>query len=124
MVELKSDAALEAMREAGRVVARALAAVRDAAAVGTSLADLDEVAHGVLRAAGARSPFLHYHPSFAPTPFPAVICTSLTEVQITAGNGVDGMEGWERVRADRAAELAGWPADAAGRGTRRRRGRA
>ena len=56
MVELKSDAALDAMREAGRVVARALAAVRDAAAVGTSLADLDEVAHDVLRQAGARSP--------------------------------------------------------------------
>jgi methionyl aminopeptidase len=80
MVELKSDAAVAAMREAGRVVAQALAAVRDRAAVGTSLLELDEVAHGVLRAAGASSPFLNYRPSFAPTPFPAVICASVNDV--------------------------------------------
>ena len=32
MVDLKTDAAVDAMREAGRVVAHALTAVRDAAA--------------------------------------------------------------------------------------------
>jgi methionyl aminopeptidase len=37
MVEIKTDAALESMREAGRVVANALAAARAAAAVGVSL---------------------------------------------------------------------------------------
>ena len=37
MVEIKTDAALEAMREAGRVVAQALAAARGAAAVGVRL---------------------------------------------------------------------------------------
>ena len=50
MIEIKSDAALDAMREAGRVVANALAAARREAAVGVTLADLDEVAHEVLRA--------------------------------------------------------------------------
>ena len=49
MIEIKSDAALDAMREAGRVVANALAAARREAAVGVTLADLDEVAHEVLR---------------------------------------------------------------------------
>ena len=39
MVEIKSDVELDAMREAGRVVANALAAVRNEAAVGVSLAD-------------------------------------------------------------------------------------
>ena len=34
MVEIKNQAALDAMREAGRVVARALAASRDVAATG------------------------------------------------------------------------------------------
>jgi len=53
VIDIKSDAALEAMREAGRVVAVALAAVRSEAAIGVSLADLDEVAHEVLRKAGA-----------------------------------------------------------------------
>ncbi len=44
MVEFKSESALAAMREAGRVVARALAAVWEAADVGVSLKELDEVA--------------------------------------------------------------------------------
>ena len=71
MVEIKTDSDLDAMREAGRVVADALAAARDSAGVGVRLLDLDEAAHAVIREAAARSPFLHYHPSFAPTPFPA-----------------------------------------------------
>ncbi|MDX6328078.1 MAG: methionyl aminopeptidase, partial [Streptomycetaceae bacterium] len=37
MVEIKTDAALEAMREAGRVVAHALTAARAAATVGIRL---------------------------------------------------------------------------------------
>ncbi|MBB0230884.1 type I methionyl aminopeptidase, partial [Streptomyces calidiresistens] len=65
MVEIKSDAAMDAMREAGRVVGRALAAVRKAALPGTRPVDLDEVARGVIAEAGARPAFLHYHPPFA-----------------------------------------------------------
>jgi methionyl aminopeptidase len=113
MVELKSDAALEAMREAGRVVAHALAAVRDAAAVGTSLAELDEVAHDVLRAAGAHSPFLHYHPSFAPTPFPAVICTSVNDVIVHGIPDTYRLRDGDLVSVDCGAELDGWTGDAA-----------
>ena len=113
MIEIKSDAAIEAMREAGRVVATALAAVRRAAAVGVSLSELDEVAHGVLRAAGARSPFLNYHPSFAPTPFPAVICASVNDVIV---HGIpDGyrLADGDLVSIDFGAQLDGWTGDAA-----------
>jgi methionyl aminopeptidase len=113
VVELKTDTALEAMREAGRVVAHALAAVRDAAAVGTSLADLDEVAHGVLAAAGARSPFLHYHPSFAPTPFPAEICASVNDVIVHGIPGRYRLRDGDLVSIDCGAELDGWTGDAA-----------
>lgn len=56
MVQLKTDTSIEAMREAGRVVAQVLTAARDAAAPGVSLRELDEVARGVLREAGAGSP--------------------------------------------------------------------
>ena len=73
MVELKTRGELEAMREAGRVVARALTAVRENAEVGVTLKALDEIAHSVIRDAGATSPFLNYRPHFAMTPFPAVI---------------------------------------------------
>lgn len=70
MVELKTDTSIEAMYEAGQVVGRALTAVQKAADVGVSLLELDEVARGVLREAGASSPFLGYRPSFAGTPSP------------------------------------------------------
>lgn len=79
MVEIKTDGELDAMREAGRVVAQALAAVQEAAAPGVSLRELDEVARGVLAGAGATSPFLGYQPGFAPIPFPAVICASVND---------------------------------------------
>ena len=113
VIEIKSDAAIDAMREAGRVVANALAAVRREAAVGVSLAELDEVAHEVLRKAGARSPFLNYHPSFAPTPFPAVICASVNDVIV---HGIpDGyrLADGDLVSIDFGAELDGWTGDAA-----------
>ena len=92
MVEIKTDASLDAMREAGRVVAAALAAARKEAAVGVSLRELDEAARAVLREAGAGSPFLCYRPHFAPTPFPAVICASVTSCVVsTIGTGSPGL---------------------------------
>lgn len=113
MIEIKDAAAVAAMRAAGQVVARALAAVKSAAAPGVSLAELDEVAHDVLRAAGARSPFLHYHPSFAPVPFPAVICASVNDVIV---HGIpDGyrLADGDLLSIDFGAELNGWTGDAA-----------
>jgi methionyl aminopeptidase len=113
MVEIKNDGALDAMREAGRVVARALAASRDAAAPGVSLLELDEAAHQVIREAGASSPFLNYHPSFAPSPFPAVICASVND---TIVHGIpDGyrLKDGDLVSIDCGATLDGWTGDAA-----------
>ncbi|WP_236244979.1 type I methionyl aminopeptidase [Streptomyces sp. CC210A] len=113
MVEIKTDAALDAMREAGRVVARALAAVREAAGVGVSLKELDEAARTVLAEAGARSPFLGYRPSFAPTPFPAVICTSVNDA-IVHGVPTDyRLRDGDLVSVDCGARLDGWTGDAA-----------
>ncbi|MET9804352.1 type I methionyl aminopeptidase [Streptomyces sp. NPDC006368] len=113
MVEIKSDAALDAMREAGRVVAHALAAVRDAAAVGTSLRELDEAARTVLAEAGARSPFLGYQPSFAPTPFPAVICTSVNDAVVHGVPTDYRLRDGDLVSVDCGAELDGWTGDSA-----------
>ncbi|GGX94661.1 type I methionyl aminopeptidase [Streptomyces minutiscleroticus] len=113
MVELKTDAAMDAMHEAGQVVGRALTAVREAADVGVSLLELDEVAHGVLRDAGASSPFLGYHPSFAPTPYPAVVCASVNDAIV---HGIpDGyrLRDGDLVSVDFGAELGGWVGDSA-----------
>ncbi|MFR9725780.1 type I methionyl aminopeptidase [Streptomyces sp. MS19] len=113
MVEIKTDAALDAMREAGRVVARALAAAQEAAAVGVTLRELDEAARAVLDGAGARSPFLGYLPSFAPTPFPAVTCVSVNDALVHGiPDGYRLREG-DVVSVDCGAELDGWTGDAA-----------
>ena len=58
MVELKTPGEIDAMAAAGAVVARALAATRDATGSGVRLTELDQVAREVLREAGASSPFL------------------------------------------------------------------
>ena len=113
MVEIKTDTALEAMREAGRVVAQALAAVRAAAAVGVSLRELDEAARTVLTGAGARSPFLGYQPSFAPVPFPAVICTSVNDAVVHGIPDDYRLRDGDLVSVDCGAELDGWTGDAA-----------
>ncbi|MFE7891519.1 type I methionyl aminopeptidase [Streptomyces sp. NPDC057412] len=113
MVELKTDTAIDEMRMAGQVVGRALTAVREAAGVGVSLLELDEVARGVLREAGATSPFLGYRPSFAPVPFPAVICASVNDAIV---HGIpDGyrLRDGDVVSIDCGAQLGGWAGDSA-----------
>lgn len=113
MVEIKTDASLDAMRAAGRVVAQALAAVREAAAVGVTLRALDGIAHTVLREAGAGSPFLDYHPSWAPTPFPAVICASVNDAIVHGVPDTYRLRDGDLVSIDCGASLAGWVGDAA-----------
>ncbi|MFJ4819585.1 type I methionyl aminopeptidase [Streptomyces sp. NPDC088801] len=113
MVELKTDTSIDAMYEAGQVVARALTAARQTAAVGVSLLELDEVAHGVLREAGATSPFLGYRPSFAPTPFPAVLCVSVNDAIVHGIPGRYRLRDGDLVSIDFGAELGGWVGDSA-----------
>ena len=101
------------MRAAGRVVATALAQMRKQAAVGVTLLELDEVARAVLAEHGATSPFLHYQPSFAHTPFPAVICTSVNDAALhgipTRYRLTDG----DLISIDFGATLNGWTGDSA-----------
>ncbi|GHC52174.1 type I methionyl aminopeptidase [Streptomyces violaceochromogenes] len=113
MVELKTDTSIDAMYEAGQVVARALTAAQKAADVGVSLLELDEVAHGVLREAGATSPFLGYRPSFAPTPFPAVLCVSVNDAIVHGIPGRYRLRDGDLVSIDFGAELGGWVGDSA-----------
>ncbi|MGV9273524.1 type I methionyl aminopeptidase [Streptomyces griseosporeus] len=113
MVELKTDTSIDAMYEAGQVVARALTAVRQAAGVGVSLLELNEVAHDVLRAAGASSPFLGYRPSFAPTPFPAVLITSVNDAIVHGIPTAYRLRDGDLLSIDFGAELGGWAGDSA-----------
>src|SRR5579875_3559018 len=89
MVELKTPGEIAAMRAAGQVVARAL------------------------RAAGAASPFLGYKPSFAPAPFPAVVCTSVNDAALHGIPGRYRLVSGDLLSLDCGATLDGWTADAA-----------
>jgi methionyl aminopeptidase len=108
MIELKSPTELEAMRAAGLVVAKTLAALTAAVRPGVSTGELDELAEQTIRDAGAVPSFLGYHD------YPATICASVNE-QI-----VHGIPSREQVLADGdlisidcGAILDGWHGDSA-----------
>jgi methionyl aminopeptidase len=113
VVEIKTKGEIEAIRAAGHVVAEALSRVRAQSTAGTPLTDLDEVARSVLARAGATSPFLGYKPSFAPVPFPTVICISLNDAALHGIPTRRRLETGDLVSIDFGATLDGWVADAA-----------
>ncbi|MFE0734963.1 type I methionyl aminopeptidase [Streptomyces sp. NPDC058855] len=113
MVELKTNANLQAMREAGRVVAHALAAAREKAAPGVTPQELDRAARAVLDGAGAGSPFLGYRPEWAPTPFPAVLCVSVNDAIVHGIPDGTPLADGDVVSVDCGALLGGWAGDAA-----------
>jgi methionyl aminopeptidase len=112
-VDLKTPAQIEAMRAAGAVVARALAAAARVAAVGVTLRELDEAARSVIEEAGATSPFLGYRPSFASVPFPAVLCTSVNDAVLHGVPTDAALADGDLLCLDCGATLDGWTADAA-----------
>lgn len=113
MIELKTPTQLDAMRAAGRLVAGTLAAVRAHAKVGVTLLELDEVAAAMIADAGARSSFLHYHPRFAPSPYPAVICASVNDAVVHGVPTRRRLADGDLVSIDFGADVDGWHGDAA-----------
>jgi methionyl aminopeptidase len=113
MVEIKTRAEIELIRAAGKVVAGILAATRKAAAPGVTLRQLDEVARGVLKDAGATSPFLNYKPKFAPIAYPAVICASVNDAALHGIPDDYVLQPGDLLSIDAGATLDGWVGDAA-----------
>jgi methionyl aminopeptidase len=107
-VQVKTQAQLAKMHEAGQVVASALGAAADAVAPGVTTADLDAIASAQIAAAGAAPSFLGYHG------FPATICTCINEEIV---HGVPSASRVIRegdvVSIDCGASVDGWHADAA-----------
>ncbi|MBW3657250.1 MAG: type I methionyl aminopeptidase [Actinobacteria bacterium] len=113
MIVRKSQAEIDALREAGRVVAVAHEAIREAAVVGTTLLELDAIADQVLRDAGATSAFRGYQPHFAPSPFPGVICASVNDVVVHGIPDHYALQDGDVCSIDLGAVLDGWVGDAA-----------
>jgi len=84
MIELRTPAEVEQMRPAGAFVAEVLTELSSSAAVGVNLLELDELAHRMIRARGAESCYIDYHPSFGARPFGKVLCTSVNDAALHA----------------------------------------
>lgn len=113
MIGLKSPAEIEKMRNAGRVVAQTLAAVRNKASVGVSLQELNDVAAAAISAAGAVPAFLEYQPRWAPTPFSGVICASVNDAIVHGIPNDYRISDGDLVSIDCGAFLGGWCGDSA-----------
>jgi methionyl aminopeptidase len=107
-IQYKTPDQLIKMRDAGLVVAAALAKLREAVAPGVSTADLDAVAEAVIRDAGAIPSFKGYHG------YPATICASVNEqiVHAIPSPRLVLREG-DVISLDCGAIVDGWHGDAA-----------
>ncbi len=106
-IEYKTREQMRLMARAGVVVESALAAAREAAAVGATTADADAAAAEVIAAAGATSNFLGYHG------YPATICISINEEIVHGIPGARVIEDGDVVSIDAGAVVEGWHADSA-----------
>ncbi len=77
-IHIKSPDEIAVMREAGRIVARALQAMREVIRPGVSTAELDKLAETVIRDHGAIPAFLNYPKPDAPN-FPATVTASINQ---------------------------------------------
>ncbi|MEJ5913801.1 type I methionyl aminopeptidase [Pseudokineococcus sp. 1T1Z-3] len=106
-VEWKTPDQVRLMRQAGLVVADALAAVRAEVRPGTTTAQLDAVAEDLIRGAGALPSFLGYQG------FPASLCVSVNDEVVHGIPGERVLEDGDLVSVDCGAVLEGWHGDAA-----------
>jgi methionyl aminopeptidase len=113
VIELRTPAEIDEMRAAGSFVASVLEATRDAAAVGVNLLELDALAHDMIRARGAESCYIDYHPSFGGSPFGKVICTSVNDGVLHGLPHDYVLRDGDLLSLDFAANVEGWVADSA-----------
>lgn len=109
-VNIKTPVEIGIMREAGRINASVLAAVRELLNPGVSTADLDAAAENVLKKHGAVSPFKGYgYP-----PFPNSITVSINE-ELVHGipNGERKLKEGDIVSVDCGTFFEGYVADSA-----------
>jgi len=106
-IDRKTPEQIEKMRRAGAVVANTLAALREAAVVGVSTADLDAIAERSIRDAGAVPSFKGYHG------FPASICASVNDVIVHGIPDDTPLRDGDMISIDCGAILDGWHGDSA-----------
>jgi methionyl aminopeptidase len=111
---LKSPREIALMRDAGRLVAKALERVRTMAVPGVSTADMDAAVATIFREHGAVPLFKGYpSPTKGKPPFPAVICASVNEQVVHGIPNRRPLREGDIVSIDTGCRLNGWCGDAA-----------
>ncbi|HWH98477.1 MAG TPA: type I methionyl aminopeptidase [Pseudolysinimonas sp.] len=113
MIELRTPDEIARMQVTGGFVAGVLDAVAAASVVGANLLDLDRLAHDMIRARGAESCYIDYHPSFGGSPFGKVICTSVNDAVLHGLPHDYKLQDGDLLSLDFAANVDGWVADSA-----------
>ncbi|WP_066042615.1 type I methionyl aminopeptidase [Herbiconiux solani] len=113
MIELKTPAEIEQMRPAGAFVAEVLTELAARTAVGVNLLKLDRIAHDMIKARGAESCYIDYHPSFGASPFGKVLCTSVNDAVLHGLPFDYALRDGDVLSLDFAASVDGWVADSA-----------
>jgi methionyl aminopeptidase len=108
--ELKSARELALMREAGKLVARALRICREMAKPGAKTIDIDQAVEAFYAKHGAIPLFKGYP---GKTPFPAVTCLSINEQVVHGIPGQRALKEGDLLKVDTACRLNGWCADRA-----------
>ena len=109
--ELKSPREIALMREAGKLVSKALRICRDMAKPGTRTGDIDQAVDAFFASHGAVPLFKNYPGQ--KTPFPASTCISLNAEVVHGIPGIRTIREGDLVKIDTACKLNGWCADAA-----------
>jgi methionyl aminopeptidase len=112
-VEIKTPQQVVAMRKAGLVVARALAATVAAVRPGVTTDELDTVAADVIASAGALPSFLNYGAVRGRGGFPGVTCISVNDEIVHGIPGPRALAAGDLVSIDCGAIVAGWHGDSA-----------
>jgi methionyl aminopeptidase len=114
VIKLKSPREIDLMREAGRVVAKALDQVRRMAVPGACTADMNEAVDAIFREHQATPLFLGY-PSATKGkhPFPAVICSSVNEQVVHGIPNRRPLREGDILSVDTGCKVNGWCGDAA-----------
>ena len=113
MIELRTPSQIEQMRPAGRFVASVIGGLAEKADIGVNLLELDELAHRMIKDAGATSCYIDYHPSFGAMPFGKVLCTSVNDAVLHGLPYDYALRDGDLLSVDFAAAVDGWVADSA-----------
>ncbi len=113
MIELRTPAEIDRMRPAGAFVADVLTALKETAAVGMNLLELDALAARMIAERGATSCYVDYHPSFGASPFGHVLCTSVNDAVLHGLPHDYTLRDGDLLSVDFAASVDGWVCDSA-----------